>query len=188
MCACSKPSLISILYLLFGVKYELDKNKTKKCTFLSKKNSKYCLSQIYRSRVEYIKSVHSYGQYETRYMILCCNVLQLLQILQIRLPVTSLFEKRWHTVTATHFFLNCPLSFLHLPQSCDILIPGPFSYPLSQLHRLFFRLLSTVFKIIIILFYHCYIYAFLLPSKDKIYMHKRTRTESPISHIYLAIK
>jgi hypothetical protein len=38
------------------------------------------------------------------------------------------------------------------------------------------------------LFYQCYIYAFLLPSKDKRYMHKRTRTESPISHIHLAIK
>jgi hypothetical protein len=146
------------------------------------------LSQKYRSRVEYKKSVHSYEQYDTRYMKLCCNILQMLQILQIRLPVTSLFKKQRHTVTPTHFCLNFLLSFLHLPQSCDILIPGPFSYPLSQLHRLFFRLLSTAFKIIIILFYHCYIYAFLLPSKDKIYMHKRTRTGSPISHIHLAIK
>ena len=142
-----------------------------------RENSKYSLSQKYRSRVEYIKSVHSYEQYETRYMKLCCNLLQMLQILQIRLPVTSLFEKRRQTVTTTHFCLNFPLSFLHLPQSCDILIPGPFSYSLSQLHRLFFRLLSTALKIIIIQFYHCYMNAFLLPSKDKIYMHKRTRTE-----------
>ena len=153
-----------------------------------RENSKYSLSQKQRSRVEYIKSFHSYVQYETRYMKLCCNFLPMLQILQICLPITSLFEKRRHTVTPTHFCLNFPLSLLHLPQSCDILIPGPFSYPLSQLHRLFFRLLSTAFKIIIILFYHCYIYAFLLPSKDKSYMHKRTRTESPISHIHLAIK
>jgi hypothetical protein len=74
----------------------------------------------------------------------------MLQILQIRLPITSLFEKRRHTVTPTHFCLNFPLSFLHLPQSCDILIPGPFSYPLPQLHCLFFRLPATAFKIIII--------------------------------------
>ena len=39
------------------------------------------------------KSVHSYEQYDTRYMQLCCNILQMLQILQIRLPVTSLFKK-----------------------------------------------------------------------------------------------
>ena len=144
------------------------------------------MSQKYRSRVEY-KSVHSYEQYDTRYMKLCCNILQMLQILQIRLPVTSL-SKKTTTYSDTNSFLPQFPVIISAPQSRDILIPGPLSYPLSQLHRLFFRLLSTAFKIIIMLFYHCYIYAFLLPSKDKRYMHKRTRTWSPISHILLAIK
>ena len=49
------------------------------------------------------KSVHSYEQYDTRYMQLCCNILQMLQILQIRLPVTSLFKKddiQWHQLSS----------------------------------------------------------------------------------------
>ena len=132
-----------------------------------RENSKYSLSQKYRSHVEYKKSFHSYEQYETRYKKLCCKFLPMLQILQIRLPITSLFEKRRHTVTPTHFCLNFPLSLLHLPQSCDILIPGPFSYPLSQLHRLFFRLLSSAFKIIII----CFINVIFMPSS----FHRKTK-------------
>jgi hypothetical protein len=106
-------------------------------------------------------------QYETRYMKLCCNFLPMLQILQIRLPITSLFEKRRHTVTPTHFCLNFPLSLLHLPQSCDILIPGPFSYTLSQLHRLFFVCYQLHSRLLLC----CFIMVIFIPST----FHRKTK-------------
>jgi hypothetical protein len=58
------------------------------------------------------------------------SVLSWLNISKFELP-------HFGSPLSPHFCFNLPFPFLHLPQSGDILIPCPLSYPFSQLPRLF---------------------------------------------------